>query len=87
MIYVAKATRLAQELSIWSNTKCDVYTSKYNDIIVTLDSVKELRFVVECCLKFAPPEVDYIRSTLAYARTRLNSSKTKVNFYVTPFEF
>lgn len=82
MVYVAKATRLAQELSIWSNTKPEMYGSKYDDFIATLDSIKELRFVVECCLKFAPPEVDYIRNVLCYARKRLSSSKNKVITFI-----
>ena len=82
MVYVPKATKLAEELSIWSNTKPETYASKYDDFLATLDSIKELRFVVECCLKFAPPEVEFIRSILCYARKRLSSSKNKVTKYI-----
>lgn len=80
LVYTAKAKCLAQELSVWAHTKQDLIAGKYREFIETLDCINDMRFVVECCLKFAPATVQMIRSTLTYARKRLNSSKTKVSF-------
>ena len=78
LVYTAKATCLSQELSVWANTKPEFVSGKYQEFMKTLDSITELRFVVECCLKYAPSSVDYIRSSLAYARKRLDCCKNKV---------
>jgi len=81
IVYTAKATRLSQDLQKWSNTKPELHEGKYKDFIETLDFIKDIRFVVECCLKFAPSSIDFIRDSLAYARKRLNLSKNKVQMH------
>lgn len=78
VVYIAKATRLSQELSIWANTKPELIPTKYQEFLDTLDCITELRFVVECCLKYAPSSVEYIRGSLKYARKRLETCKNKV---------
>ena len=83
IVYTAKATRLSHDLQKWSNTKPELHEGKYKDFIETLDFIKDIRFVVECCLKFAPSSIDFIRDSLAYARKRLNLSKNKVQVHIT----
>ncbi|EFX79172.1 hypothetical protein DAPPUDRAFT_304960 [Daphnia pulex] len=77
LVYTAKATRLSHELSVWANAKPEVISGKFKDFIDTVDCITELRFVVESCLKCAPTTVEYIRSSLSYARKRLNLNKNK----------
>ena len=87
IVYTAKATRLSQDLQKWSNTKPELHEGKYKDFIETLDFIKDIRFVVECCLKFAPSSIDFIRDSLAYARKRLNLSKNKVQMHSIVMKF
>ena len=81
LLYTAKANRLSLELSVWANTKPEQISGKFKDFIDTLDCITELRFVVESCLKCAPTTVEYIRSSLSYARKRLNLIKNKVSWF------
>ena len=71
-VYLAKASGLMQELSTWADTKTELLPDKYQDWIRTLNSITDINFVVECCLKFAPKSVDQLRDSLGYARKRLN---------------
>ena len=75
-VYAAKATRLMQELSTWADTKPELLDGKYKEGIATLDCITDMSFVVECCLKFTPSSVDFLRESLRYARKRLNLHKT-----------
>ena len=75
LVYTAKATHLTQQLSVWANTEEELLDGKYDEWQATLDCITDMRFVVECCLKFAPSRVQFIRNSLSYARKRLDLYK------------
>ena len=76
LVYTAKATVLTHELSVWANTKQELIAAKYQEWIATLECITDIWFVVECCLKFAPSSVKFIRDSLSYVRRRLNLHTT-----------
>ena len=88
LVHTARATHLTQQLSVWSTAITEeLLDAKYEEWQATLDCITDIRFIVECCLKFAPSRVEFIRNSLAYARKRLDLYKTSDQVSVHLFHY